>query len=55
MLTVEKIARGDNLRPVRPEKVRTAEAFATLVRSIDAGVEIERPPAQRRDDDAEGR
>lgn len=55
MLTVEHLARGDNLRPVPRERVTTAIAALRLFAGIEAGTAIERDADRRRIEDAERR
>lgn len=55
MLTVDKLEKGDNLRPIRKDKERTAVAALKFVGWLEHGSAIVPEPPRRRDEDAERR
>lgn len=55
MLTVEHLARGDNLRPISNDRKSFAVAALKFTRWDEAGVAVERTPPGRKEDDAKDR
>ena len=55
MLTVEHLARGDNLRPISADRKKFAEAALTFTGWVAAGIAVEKTPPARKEDDAKDR